>query len=217
MKSAKTTSVRTLLLLTLMAVCALLLCGAQSQAAQPVRQQKLLFEAPGQNAIIMSAKQLYKPQELDLNVKYSAKASGFFVLKPNTPLGSGFETTAVCGQNGVDLLAGLSQQQLLGDGYMNGIDDQGNLKDSYYVQMSAFDLDKDGVREVLVFVGNRLSELRAYIFRFTGGQEPFKFVGAIDGQSQMSFDKGSIISPVGTQGIFDEYKYSKGKLTQIKN
>ena len=191
---------------------------AEPAAAQQQQQKGLLFTAPGQSCIYASAKKLFTSKtELQMNVKISAKASGSFLLKPNYPLGTGFETIGVCNGSGVDLLASLSQKQLLGDGYMNGIDDAGNLKEGYYVQISALDLDGDGVKEALVFLGDNLTELRAYVFRFTGGSEPFKFAGAIDGQRNMSFEKGSLISPVGTQGLFDEYKYSKGKLTQIKN
>lgn len=96
-------------------------------------------------------------------------------------------------------------------------DDSGELKEGYYIQTSFFDLDKDGQKEVLLAIGNKMIDLGVGIYKYNGNIKNNGFVqlGYIEGQSEIKVLKdGEIHVPYGSQGLFSSYKVVGGKVVK---
>lgn len=132
-----------------------------------------------------------------------------FKISLDTP--NGTKIMVYKGDIGVNLLDLFDVEDIE---YVNAFDDTGDPKDNYYFQLSAYDLDSDGKKEVIVSVGNLLTELTFVVFKVSDSDDlSFERVGSIAGQSNMYLDKDNhIISPYGSQGLFEEYIYEEGRL-----
>lgn len=90
-------------------------------------------------------------------------------------------------------------------------------KDVNY-QITVLDLDNDGIKEIIFSAYDTVDfglALHSYIWK--GDNEQYKYVGEIEGQVYMYFDERtqSIIVPIGSQGLFSEYKVENGKIVEI--
>ena len=79
------------------------------------------------------------------------------------------------------------------------------------------DFDNDKKPEIIVAAGDALTNLEVSIFKYTGEKDKvYKEIGYIGGQSKIIITKNKTIeAPYGSQGLFEQYKYSKGKLSSI--
>lgn len=115
----------------------------------------------------------------------------------------------ILGNTGYEIL---NQGKILEDAF----DEFGDLNDGYFIQTSFFDFDKDGWKEIIIAVGNKLDELGVGIYKYDNGYElKYKQVGYIEGQKNIFINKdGSIDVMYGSQGLFDEYKYINGSIVK---
>ena len=94
-----------------------------------------------------------------------------------------------------------------------------HIKRNFYTQITCYDLDGDGVKEIIVSRGDKLVEMETLIYHPTSEnvQDPFRLVGRILGQANMYIDENhSIIKPYGGQGLFVEYIYKNGQLYELE-
>ena len=125
---------------------------------------------------------------------------GFFSIGSDSP--NGTKVLAVAQQIGFNFAYDIELD--------NAFDDFDNLEEGYGIQVTCYDLDNDGIREIIVSVGNQSYEMQSVVYRYTKSKDnPFEIVAYIDGQEKMHIeDDGTIIAPYGSQGMFNEYKYS---------
>jgi len=103
-----------------------------------------------------------------------------------------------------------------------GFDEFGELRDEYIVQAGTYDFDDDGNPEILIAVGNGLVEMSVTVYKYhaplavqdAGRPENWECIGDFEGQGECYIDEKSLIVPIGSQGLFIEYTFVKGKLVQ---
>lgn len=107
-----------------------------------------------------------------------------------------------------------------------GLDDYLELKESFYCQLAVKDITRDGEPEILLAVGNGLSELYLNAWKFEKytyldtprGEyvNPFKFLGYIEGQEKiLIFPDGRIDVPYGSQGLYATYIYNGEQFIKV--
>jgi hypothetical protein len=85
------------------------------------------------------------------------------------------------------------------------------LDPNYDIQVTVLDLDEDGVNEVLLSIGDGVSDMETAIFRVSS--EGTEFVDAIWGQSYIqAAQRGKLHAPFGGQGLSNNYTYIDGVL-----
>ena len=96
--------------------------------------------------------------------------------------------------------------------------DSGEIDEYYYAQISCSDLDNDGVKEVLVSVGDKASQQVTAVYSFTGNKDvPFEYKGYMWASDYVMLTSDfELVGPVGSAGLANIYKYSKSTLTQIQ-
>ncbi len=94
----------------------------------------------------------------------------------------------------------------------------GHPINGYGFQVTCFDLDNDGIKEVILSTGNQSYEMESIIYRYTKSiDKPFELVGHIEGQTKMYIeDDGTITAPFGSQGLFTDYKYLNKNLYKVE-
>lgn len=87
----------------------------------------------------------------------------------------------------------------------------------YYIQVTPYDFDHDGTKELAVSVGDKGAVMQTLLYRFTNSTDmPFVLVGRIDGEAKMYVEAdGDIDVPIGSQGIVYPYKYAEKKLYEV--
>lgn len=123
----------------------------------------------------------------------------YFLISRDSP--NGTKVLAVAQQLGLNLAYDINLS--------NAFDEFGHPKENYGIQVTCYDLDKDGIKEIIVSVGNQSYEMESIIYRYTKSiDNPFELVAYIDGQEKMYIkEDGAIIAPYGSQGLFEEYRY----------
>jgi hypothetical protein len=97
--------------------------------------------------------------------------------------------------------------------YSNAFDDYGNPKEDYYYQISCYDLDNDGIKEIILSVGDMSIDEVSLIYRLTDSTDPIMYVGAAGGQQSMYISpENHIYAPYGTVGLFNDYIYKDKRL-----
>lgn len=91
-------------------------------------------------------------------------------------------------------------------------DDYGEITENYKIQATQYDFDDDRLGELIIAVGDGLTDLNVWVFSYTHVDNvkkinPFLQELATTGQSNVLLDKNEILFPYGSQGLFDSYKY----------
>ncbi len=108
--------------------------------------------------------------------------------------------------------------------HSEGIDEYGNIAEDFVVQSAEHDFEKDGVPEIIIAVGNGLTDLAINVFKYHPPQQPkdarrvenWELIGQFRGQSEMIVDASSFSLPFGGQGRFAEYLWAKGRFVEIQ-
>ena len=96
-----------------------------------------------------------------------------------------------------------------------GFNEWGDLLEGYYLQLTLYDLDLNGTKELIVSVGNKSWNMQTTVFQYTGIPEaPFSPIGTIDGQEYMWLDDGKMVAPYGSQGLFEVYDVQDGEIVR---
>lgn len=96
--------------------------------------------------------------------------------------------------------------------------EDGWIKGEVSYQITVLDLDNDGIKEIIFSAYDSIDSgvaLHSFIWKEINGE--YKYIGNISGQTYMYFDsdRQSIIIPVGTQGLYKEYKLENQKIKEV--
>lgn len=161
--------------------------------------ERILVTQNDVKTYILSGKQLLvggaKEIELDIDGDGVAEYFRMGLDKPN-----GTRVTASYGGRGQNLASSLT--------LASAFDEIGDIRESYYMQLSFFDLDADGRLDVMLSVGDLTSESETAVFHFDGGQ--FAYVGSLLSGAQLRFDNENF-------GDSDDvyYKFQDGRLYRL--
>ena len=194
-------------ILILISICALSFgCTdnkkAESRKQTPTENQKKaydnLFDIGNDNFIICSTSDIAEGKSISIDLDNDGIEE---VLSIGLNHPNGFRILGIKNGCGIHLLA---------KGCENAYDEFQDLNEGYYVQVSHVDLDNDGIHEVLVSLGDKLTEMVTAIYKICDTEDdPFKLIGTLDGQSKMYLKDNHIIIPIGSQGLYDEYIYDR--------
>lgn len=105
-----------------------------------------------------------------------------------------------------------------------GINEYGDLNKGYYIQIAEHDFDNDGAPEIIIAVGDGLTDLAVNIVKYhapqsskdAGSDKNWSLVGSFTGQEKAIIEEDSISLPYGSQGLFTKYKLAKNKFIKTK-
>lgn len=96
--------------------------------------------------------------------------------------------------------------------------DAGWIRKEVSYQVTVLDLDNDGIKEIIFSAYDPTDfgvALHSFIWKEINGE--YKYIGEIPGQFFMYFDKDtqSIIVPIGSQGLYLEYKIENNNIVEL--
>jgi hypothetical protein len=103
-----------------------------------------------------------------------------------------------------------------------GFDDFGELEEDFHIEATTYDFEKDGNPEIIVAVGDGLVQLAVNVFKYhppastedASRWENWSLLGNFTGQAKMILSDDAIVLPFGSQGLFEEFSWFKGKFVQ---
>jgi hypothetical protein len=103
------------------------------------------------------------------------------------------------------------------DNAFEGFDEFGDLNKDYGVQVVEHDFDRYDTPEIIVAVGNELTNLVVNIITYhapasekdASREENWSLIGSFTGQAHASIKGNAITLPIGSQGVYDEYTWVK--------
>ena len=96
--------------------------------------------------------------------------------------------------------------------------DNGWIRKDVSYQITVLDLDNDGIKEIIFSAYDPIdSGVASHSFIWKVINEEYRYIGNIPGQTYMYFDidRQSIIVPIGTQGLYKEYKLENQKIKEV--
>lgn len=96
--------------------------------------------------------------------------------------------------------------------------DNGETRKEVSYQITPLDLDNDGIKEIIFSAYDPTDfglALHSFIWKEINGE--YKYIGEIPGQFFMYFDKDrqNIIVPIGSQGLYQEYRIENNKIVEF--
>ncbi|MET3697129.1 hypothetical protein SAMN05877753_1058 [Bacillus oleivorans] len=87
--------------------------------------------------------------------------------------------------------------------------------ESYAVQGTTYDFDKDGSDEIIISIGDGLVNGQMWIFKYheitRNDVTPYELLLTQSFQENVYIDENKVIIPYGSQGLFNEYTFFDGK------
>lgn len=98
--------------------------------------------------------------------------------------------------------------------------EDGDIKEDLDVQISVYDFDNDGVNELIVFMRSEIGGVCS-VFSYTDVSNktkvnPLNQELCVEAQRMIAVDGNKLIVPIGSQGLFNLYKYDEGIFYQIQ-
>lgn len=95
--------------------------------------------------------------------------------------------------------------------------DNGETRKEVSYQITILDLDNDGIKEIILsaYDTTDLGIVPSFIWKKIN--ENYQYIGNIEGQTYMYFDKDtqSIIVPIGSQGLYEEYIIENSYIVEL--
>lgn len=96
--------------------------------------------------------------------------------------------------------------------------DNGWIREDVSYQITVLDLDNDGIKEIIFSAYDPTDfgvALHSFIWKEINGE--YKYIGNISGQTYMYFDtdRQSVVVPIGTQGLYSEYRIENTKIVEF--
>lgn len=95
--------------------------------------------------------------------------------------------------------------------------DNGETRKEVSYQITILDLDNDGIKEIILsaYDTTDLGIVPSFIWKKIN--ENYQYIGNIEGQTYMYFDKDtqSIIVPIGSQGLYEEYMIENSYIVEL--
>lgn len=95
--------------------------------------------------------------------------------------------------------------------------DNGETRKEVSYQITPLDLDNDGIKEIILSAYDTTDLGIVHSFIWKKINENYQYIGNIEGQTYMYFDKDaqSIIVPIGSQGLYQEYRIENNKIVEF--
>lgn len=96
--------------------------------------------------------------------------------------------------------------------------DNGETRKEVSYQITPLDLDNDGIKEIILSAYDPTDfGLALHSFIWKEINENYQYIGNIEGQTYMYFDKDtqSIIVPIGSQGLYQEYMIENSYIVEL--
>ena len=105
-----------------------------------------------------------------------------------------------------------------------GFNEDGELKQGYYIQVAEHDFDHDGIPEIIIAVGDGSVDLSINVVKYHAPQSAqdadreanWSLIGLYWGQAKAEIRGDTIWIPIGSQGLYDEYTWVKGKFVKTE-
>lgn len=179
----------------------------QENIQKGVMSEGLLLNSISKDSIIIGYDDIYAGKKINMNVDLDNDgAEETFEIKRDTP--NGVFVGGYSDNVGVNMVNDF-------DGDIKAFDEFGDLKEGYFLQVTCYDLDHDGIKEVFTSVGDKLIEMQTVLHRYVkNSSDLFEVVGRMWGQEYQYIDDSTneIIVPYGSQGLFDSYLYTNNSL-----
>lgn len=96
--------------------------------------------------------------------------------------------------------------------------DNGETRKEVSYQITPLDLDNDGIKEIILSAYDPTDfgiALHSFVWKRISGE--YSYIGNISGQTYMYFDtdRQSIIVPIGSQGLYSEYRIENNKIVEF--
>lgn len=187
-----------------------------------IPEEPLLMQAVDKgDYIILDGASISKGESKKLNMDVTGNGQKeTFIIERDSP--NGTKIMGICGNYGQHFIydfMGYGSEGKYHEFEGFGGYDYDELSDDFYAQITCYDLDGDGIKEILVSVGNKRDQMQTLIYHPTGAniKEPFKLIDNIPGEANMYINYGdnAIVVPYGDMGFFSEYIYKNGKLHEM--
>ena len=96
--------------------------------------------------------------------------------------------------------------------------DNGWIRKDVSYQITVLDLNNDGIKEIIFSAYDPAdSGVALHSFVWKEINEEYKYIGNIEGQTYMYFDTDSqsVVIPIGTQGLYSEYRIENNKIVEF--
>jgi len=95
--------------------------------------------------------------------------------------------------------------------------DNGETRKEVSYQITPLDLDNDGIKEIILSAYDTTDFGIIHSFIWKKINENYQYIGNIEGQTYMYFDKDtqSIIVPIGSQGLYQEYMIENSYIVEL--
>ena len=95
--------------------------------------------------------------------------------------------------------------------------DNGETRKEVSYQITPLDLDNDGIKEIILSAYETTDFGIVHSFIWKKINENYQYIGNIEGQTYMYFDKDtqSIIVPIGSQGLYQEYMIENSYIVEL--
>jgi hypothetical protein len=95
--------------------------------------------------------------------------------------------------------------------------DNGETRKEVSYQITILDLDNDGIKEIILSAYDTTDLGIVHSFIWKKINENYQYIGNIEGQTYMYFDKDaqSIIVPIGSQGLYEEYIIENSYIVEL--
>lgn len=174
----------------------------------------LIYDENGYKDIFWQQEYLFdqnKELEVDLN---NDGELDLIVVGMDSP--NGEKVLVIHKAHGINLMHYISSEML--DSIEN-LYDEFELKEGNMMQVVLVDFDNDGQEEIVLAIGDGLTTLGVNIFKmdYDSNDLHAKEIGFFQGQEKIHIDKNNnIIIPFGNQGLYEQYKYEKGKFVKAE-
>lgn len=180
--------------------------GEEPEVVEEPKVEVVLFEAEHAESIIAKGEDLffgdakYLSTDLDGDRNTEELQLGRNVGKSYAQVKGNVNTKIV--------VKSASSERQLRESYLEeAYDEYGELKNEFYVQLTAIDLDGDNSKEIVASVGNNDGILRTAVFRYTASEEnSCEYAGFFKSESKVVFDGEKLVSGENT------YVYKRGEL-----
>ena len=110
------------------------------------------------------------------------------------------------------------------DKRFDGFNEDGELKQGYYIQVAEHDFDHDGTPEIIVAIGNGSIDLSINIIKYHAPQFAqdadrevnWSLIGSYWGQARAEIKGDTLDIPIGSQGLYEEYTWVKGRFIKTE-
>ena len=183
----------------------------KEEVVEAPKAEVVLFESAHGESIIAKGDELFfgdaKYLQVDLNGDGDTEE-----LQLGRNLGKSYAQVKGNVNTKIVVKSGETERQLRESYLEEAYDEFTELKNDYYIQLTALDLDADGVKEVVASVGNNTDLLRTSVFRYIpGGENTCEYTGYFISKDKVTFDGEGM-----TSGD-DTYVYKKGELFREEN